>query len=75
MMREKPMIEWYLRDASWYNFPETKTPKKYHRSDQNGMAYCNRKMPLNEDTGQGEVDEKIKCKKCYFEGVRNEYNR
>lgn len=64
----KTAIEWYLRDASWYNKPETSTPKKYHRANQDMCAFCNKKMPLNEDTGQAEVDEKQKCKKCYFEG-------
>jgi len=61
------MKEWFLRDASWYNHPETYTPKKYHRMNQDGNAYCNSKMPLNEDSGEEEVNNKCKCKKCFWD--------
>lgn len=59
---------WYLRDASWYDRPETKTIKKVHLKIGDSRAICREFILLQEfpifDDDFDEIPEHVKCKRC-----------
>lgn len=58
----KPL--WYLRDASFWDRPDTRKIKKVHLMDKNGCAKCNLTILLNETTAWEDPPETLKCKRC-----------
>ena len=66
------MSSWYLRDASWWQCPDTRTPKKYHLANENGDALCGTQARLNADTEHDSPEDFQKCKRCQKLQMKNQ---
>lgn len=51
------------RDASWYNYPDTRTPKKYHIATADGMAACSGAQLSDNVQPAEQVPEIQRCKR------------
>jgi hypothetical protein len=54
-----------LRDASWFDRPDVRKPKRYHVTDGHWFAFCCRWRPLDETTAVelGDVPAGLRCQR------------
>jgi hypothetical protein len=57
-------MKWYYRDASFWRYPETSRPKKYHLANEHMSAACGTQAALDPDTEYEDPPEYHKCKRC-----------
>lgn len=75
-MSDADTLVW-TRDASWWNRPDTRTPKKFHREHDDpqhaGMAACSPGLVMLYQEGDasraGDVSPSALCGRCFPNGV------
>jgi len=55
---------WYSRDASFWDNPNTRTPKRLHLMGKKSLTLCELNILLDEDSEWSDPPESLKCKKC-----------